>query len=1034
MAQEVDTYSFANNFWGKDDNGVQVLFQRMNDSKQTLDEIQAFVKERIAIEEEYARKLQVLSRRALGTNEIGSLKEALDVIKTTTESTGKTHADASQQFKDQLAAPLDQFTAQSRTKRKSLQATVDKFGKAKLTQTAAVEKARQKFEMDSNKINGYSAQKNLLLGKELEKNNAKLERANQSVDSSKRDYQNGLRVLAENTDRWNKEWKHSCDIFQDMEEERIDFLKSNLWNYTNIVSSVCVSDDEGCENIRVSLEKTDIDKDIELFVKSRSTGAEIYHPPEFINYLDGEGNDSKGPNYKLANFARESSLDYEENSQEPGSQPLQEAEEELDEEVPPPAPAKDRPTSLPPATQAPQIRKPVESASPASGSSSQRNSVSPVRKPVPSQQQPPPPQQASSKPAIPQLSFNDDSNDDEEDEDYQSIPVLAHPESHPSTAQSSPIQGASSSPNSSVYSNNTSISSQSDENNQPPLQQKEDEPKRRTWSSPFRRRSKKDLTPQKSWGSIGRNNSNSETPPAAAPNNNTTITAKSGMGKRFVEQQSTNSGQTPSSVLNMGENMFDLGVSRPQGSKSPFDSRPRSSSPTKNMSKDDPLVAALARLKDSMPDEDEPQQQSTNRYGSVGGGVAPSSDMGPKRVSSRSAPVSPVKNGPGQQQQQRSALVPPQPAFTASEMEATSGKYSNQTKELFGGGGQQPPPPQQQKRSTMQRPKSQADMRFQGSDGGRSGYDDGYYNTMPSRPKTFYHQQQFDNYQQDEEDYYNYYDNADEYNYAPPPPPQPQSQSRNGSYRHHHRSKSASPLKGNGGSINGGDPYRSASPMLQQNDSFARRGGGRTASPAPQQYPSYRSASPGPPPPSVQDPYRSASPKPQQHDSFRRSRSPGPPPPQQDPYGRSPSPQPQQDYRRSHSPAPQGNNYYRSASPGPQQQQYHQGPQQRQPPPQQQDPRQSMRPRSKSAVDLQQSNSQMRHSQSLPSVSSDGRKVIRYSKAAYDYRAAIPEEVTFRKGDILLVLLMQEDGWWEVEVLNSRRRFGLAPSNFLVNL
>lgn len=215
------------------------------------------------------------------------------------------------------------------------------------------------------------------------------------------------------------------------------------------------------------------------------------------------------------------------------------------------------------------------------------------------------------------------------------------------------------------------------------------------------------------------------------------------------------------------------------------------------------------------------------------------------------------------------------------------------------------------------------------------------------------------------------------------------------------------------------DPYRSASPIPQQGrggDSF--RG---AVSPGPDPY--RRTASPGP------DPYRSASPRPQQHDSFRRTRSPGPSnqSSRKDPYRRSPSPAPHQlqdgSYPRSISPGPGGEpqpNYYRSASPAPAQQQYH--------------PRESMRQRSKSAADLSQSNSQMRHSMSLPAVSSDGRKIIRYSKAAYDYRAAIPEEVSFRKGDILLVLLMQEDGWWEVEVLNSRRRFGLAPSNFLVNL
>lgn len=31
--------------------------------------------------------------------------------------------------------------------------------------------------------------------------------------------------------------------FQDLEEERIDFMKNSLWTFANVASTVCVSDD-----------------------------------------------------------------------------------------------------------------------------------------------------------------------------------------------------------------------------------------------------------------------------------------------------------------------------------------------------------------------------------------------------------------------------------------------------------------------------------------------------------------------------------------------------------------------------------------------------------------------------------------------------------------------------------------------------------------------------------------------------------------------------------------------------------------------
>lgn len=53
------------------------------------------------------------------------------------------------------------------------------------------------------------------------------------------------------------------------------------------------------------------------------------------------------------------------------------------------------------------------------------------------------------------------------------------------------------------------------------------------------------------------------------------------------------------------------------------------------------------------------------------------------------------------------------------------------------------------------------------------------------------------------------------------------------------------------------------------------------------------------------------------------------------------------------------------------------------------------------------------------------------ARALYMYRAAIPEELSFAKGDVLAVLRLQDDGWWEAEVTGKKSRPGLVPSNYL---
>jgi hypothetical protein len=57
-----------------------------------------------------------------------------------------------------------------------------------------------------------------------------------------------------------------------------------------------------------------------------------------------------------------------------------------------------------------------------------------------------------------------------------------------------------------------------------------------------------------------------------------------------------------------------------------------------------------------------------------------------------------------------------------------------------------------------------------------------------------------------------------------------------------------------------------------------------------------------------------------------------------------------------------------------------------------------------------------------------------HARALYSYNAAIPEELSFSKGDVLAVLRLQDDGWWEAYVAqgkNAGGRPGLIPSKYL---
>ncbi|PSR75452.1 hypothetical protein BD289DRAFT_447685 [Coniella lustricola] len=297
--------SFANNFWGKEDAGVTPMLERMHAGKQTCDELRSFYNARASIEEDYARKLLSLSRKSLGSQEMGTLKSSLDTLRGEVELMGKQHQSNAAQMRSELEEPLTAFAGGMKERRKIVQNSIEKVLKVKQQQTQLVNKTRDRYEQESLKLKGYQAQGHMVMGQEERKNQAKLEKTQITVVTSREEYQAAIKILEETTARWNREWKAAADKFQDLEEERLDFTKSSLWTFANIASTVCVSDDASCEKIRLALEKMEVEKDIVHFIREKGTGQEIPDPPKYINFCrEAPVETPEDEAYSVAQFPR----------------------------------------------------------------------------------------------------------------------------------------------------------------------------------------------------------------------------------------------------------------------------------------------------------------------------------------------------------------------------------------------------------------------------------------------------------------------------------------------------------------------------------------------------------------------------------------------------------------------------------------------------------------------------------------------------------------------------------------------------------
>ncbi|KAI5454680.1 formin-binding protein, variant 2 [Naganishia albida] len=285
---EAPELDFCNAFWGEGDAGFEVLMARMRASARTIDDLKGFMKERANIEEEYGKKLAKLAKQTLGKDETGELRAALEALRIETDKQAGGRLKLAGEIRKDVELPIQDMANKLGAMRKNYQSNIEKLHKNKVSQETLVAKAQERYEQDCLRINSYTANTSLVQGKDLEKLQSKLDKVQQTVGGNEREYKTSVKALEETTRKWEVEWKTFCDHVQDLEEERINFIKDNAWNLANAISSVCVTDDESCERIRVALEGFEDVTEIEAFVRGYGTGPKIPDPPLFIDYARGQ--------------------------------------------------------------------------------------------------------------------------------------------------------------------------------------------------------------------------------------------------------------------------------------------------------------------------------------------------------------------------------------------------------------------------------------------------------------------------------------------------------------------------------------------------------------------------------------------------------------------------------------------------------------------------------------------------------------------------------------------------------------------------
>ncbi|KAL5338686.1 hypothetical protein BJX70DRAFT_365916 [Aspergillus crustosus] len=1024
--------SFANNFWGKEDAGVGPMLDRMHAAKASCDELKTFYNIRAAIEDEYARKLLTLCRKPLGSNESGSLRTSFDTVRGETEAIAKAHGAIAGQMKRELEEPLIAFAGGSKERRKIIQTGIERIHKTKMQQTQAVNKTRDRYEQDCLRIKGYLAQGHMVMGQEERKNKAKLEKTQIQLVTSSSDYDAAVKILTETTGRWNKEWKSACDKFQDLEEERIDFTKSSLWTYANIASTVCVSDDASCERIRLSLESCEVEKDIVYFIKERGTGQEIPDAPRFINFSRGDVNDassdvSEEEGYSVAQFQRTINPAFRSSSPQPSTY-----ESHHDTQPIAVSPAQNGPStpSSREATVTPQKTQPPL----------QQSMQSPMQQPMqpvaqsPMQQQPAPldlrrggqlppnydPNQHGEIAAVPHNEYPTDG-----------MTMFCRPNRPPSERSSGTTSGyrPSSRDSQSEVSNATSVSSQETPSTRqsptkptngvalPGLGSETQVQKKKFFSnSPFRRKSRHDkdrnsgpsqLPTRRTWDSP----STKQTSPIKAPTpQKPQQTPQIAKVTDDIARSASPEPVDPRAnfQLNVGNNVFDVASPDQNTSK-------KGAQPAQEGEELDPIARALADLKGA--GKQSATRVSADRYHGIAT-PTPSAPASTYNAASVATPP-PAYNDPSVKR-----LDAPQPAFTSKQMQKTTQKYTGQTQNMLRGKVNPPSLPTRTTRQSQEVPRAQSPAPRQSA------------SPQPASPRVESRMSQYSRAASPNPSSYQSNSVNSRYSQSPSVSTPPQRPS-DGPYSPHDFAKRVSP--------SAAPPPRAASPndfakrspttaTAASSNGFAKRASQnsmpRAVSPLPQfrqQTSVPRAVSPLPQVRQQTTVPRAVSPQPQfqqQQTSLPRAVSPNDfaKRSSQNSMPRAVSPQPQ--FRQQTRPSSAGGMELQLSQPdmyGDNNSSYG-------------SPRESRRPMSYYDGGSQRSRSRARSmavADPGQQFSRDGRPILHFARALYSYAAAIPEELGFAKGDVLSVIRLQDDGWWEAEVTTTRMRTGLVPSNYL---
>ncbi|KAI9483130.1 MAG: hypothetical protein EXX96DRAFT_479457 [Benjaminiella poitrasii] len=246
--------SFVHHFWSKDKSGMNKLMNYIKFTHEDLDRIYTIYIERAQIEQEFGEKLAKLAEKNNHEKEQEGIPAAYDAITMELESTANAHLDLADKLQQELAVEFEAKLDEYRLLLEKWTKSLDELYHERLERTMELLKTRAKYLKEHELAKGQTTP---------------------AMESLKSHYKTLVSEVDEVAQEWNSVWKEACEVMEAMEEDRVEFLKSNVWEYANLTSATLLIQDE-------QLERCNVDVEIEKCISLYGTGSKIPSMKEYM--------------------------------------------------------------------------------------------------------------------------------------------------------------------------------------------------------------------------------------------------------------------------------------------------------------------------------------------------------------------------------------------------------------------------------------------------------------------------------------------------------------------------------------------------------------------------------------------------------------------------------------------------------------------------------------------------------------------------------------------------------------------------------